>query len=140
MIVPLAISAAPADTAAYPAQIPDSLLLPERTSAAPGLSALGIGVLGAALTAILPQVVGAGNDAGGRRFLVSGAVGLAGILGFLHHGLGQPIPDNLAANAIRRDAWRRQLEDVQRANGLSRAGSELRIQAGAPVRAEGTRR
>jgi hypothetical protein len=138
--VPLDITASHADTLTYPTQPPDSLFLPERTSAAPGLAALGIGALGAALTALLPQVVGAGSAGSGRRFIVSGAVGLAGLVGLVHRGLGRPIPGNVTANAVRRDAWRRQVEEVQRANRLSRAGSELHIQAGPPVRTEGPSR
>ena len=138
--VPLDITASHADTLAYPAQPPDSLFLPERTSATPGLAAFGIGVLGAGLTAFLPQVVGAGGDASGRRFVVSAAVGLAGIVALAHRSLGRPIPENVTANAIRRDAWRRQIESVRQANRLSRAGGELRIQAGSPVRVEGSSR
>jgi FlgD Ig-like domain len=140
VMVPLDITASHADTIAYAAQPPDSLFLPQRTSATPGLAALGVGLLGAGLTAILPQAVGAGSDGSARRFLVAAAVGLAGIVGLRHRGLGRPIPANVAANAIRRDVWRRQIEDVQQANRVSRAGSELHIQAGPPARVEGRSR
>ena len=133
VMVPLAITAAPADTLAFPAQLPDSLLLPERTSAAPGLAALGVGVFGVALRAILPQVVGAGGGGSGGRFVVSGAVGLAGIIGLVHHGLGHSLPANATANATRRDAWRRQAE-------AARSGRELRIEAGPLMRVEGPSR
>ncbi len=138
--VPLDITASQADTTAYPAQPPDSLLLPERTSAKPGLTALGLGLLGAGLTAILPQMVGAGSDGSGRRFVISAAVGLAGIAGLVQHGLGRPIPANVAANTTRRDAWRSKVEDLQRANQLARAGAQLHIEAGPPERVEGPSR
>jgi hypothetical protein len=135
-LIPLEISAARADSLPTP-RLADSLLLPERTSRTPGLLALGSGVMGGGLIVLLPRIAGAGPDGGGGRFVVVGALGLAGIAGLVHHGLGRPIPENVAANAEVRRTWRDGFERVRQENARLRSFAPVVIQAGAPVRVEG---
>ncbi len=133
--VPLEISAMRSDTLPYP-RLPDSLLVPERTSPAPGLIALTTAGAGAGLIALLPQLAGASGEAGSGRFVVVGTVGIAGIAGLVHRGLGRPIPQNVAANAAVRGAWRDSVAKVQQENARLRSARVV-VRAGAPVRVEG---
>ena len=136
LLIPLEISASRADTLAIP-RLADSLLLPERTSPAPGLLALASGIAGGGLVVLLPRMAGAGPDGGGGRFAVVGALGLAGVAGLVHHGLGRPIPENVVANAAVRRSWRERVEQVQQDNARLRSFAPVVIQAGAPIRVEG---
>jgi hypothetical protein len=86
---------------------------------------------------LLPRIAGAGPDGGGGRFAVVGALGLAGIAGLVYHGLGRPIPENVAANTAVRRIWREAFERVQQENARLRSFAPVVIQAGAPIRAEG---
>ncbi len=133
--IPLEISASAADTLPYPAP-PDSLL-PERASSAPGLRALGSGLLAGGLVLLLPPFAGAAGDAGAGRFAVSGALGLAAIVGLVH-GRGHALPQNVAANDARRSAWQKARAQVVQENARRRLGT-VTIVAGAPVRNEASR-
>ena len=76
--VPLKITNITPDTIPIPASIPDSLLLPERVNGRRAFGALlGGAALGAA-TSILPLIVSKGARPTPVRFMVGGAVGLAG--------------------------------------------------------------
>jgi tetratricopeptide (TPR) repeat protein len=133
--IPLEISASAVDTLPYPAPL-DSLL-PERTSSAPGLRALGSGLVAGGLVLLLPPFVGATGDAGAGRFAVSGALSVAAIAGLVH-GRGRPLPQNVAANDARRGAWQTARDQVERENAHRRLGN-VTILAGAPVRDEASR-
>jgi hypothetical protein len=136
LLIPLEISGSRADTLPDP-RLADSLLLPERTSPVSGLLPLAAGAAGGGLIVLLPRIAGAGPDGGGGRFMVVGALGLAGIAGLVHHGLGRPIPANVAANTAVRRTWREAFDRVQQENARLRSFSPVVIQAGAPVRIEG---
>ena len=134
--IPLEISTPPpVDTLPEPAPL-DSLL-PERTTSGPGLRALGSGLLAGGLVLLLPPLAGAAGDAGAGRFAVSGLLSLAGIAGLVH-GLGHPLPQNIAANDARRRAWQLARTHVAEENARRRLGNVI-IQSGAPARQEGSR-
>ncbi len=133
--IPLQISASTADTLPHPAA-PDSLL-PERASSAPGLRALGSGLLAGGLVLLLPSFAGASSDAGAGRFAVSGVLGVAAIAGLIH-GRGHPLPQNVAVNEARRSAWQKARAQVEQQNAGRRLGT-VSISAGAPVRREAQR-
>ena len=133
--IPLEISASALDTLVHPAPL-DSLL-PERTSSRAGLRALGSGLLAGGLVLLLPPFAGAAGDAGAGRFAVTGLLSAAAIAGLVH-GLGRPIPHNIAANDARRSAWQQAQDRVEQVNASRRQGT-VTILAGAPVREEATR-
>ena len=85
-----------------PATPPDSLLLPERSGGGPGWRSLAAGAGGALVAATLPAAINPGADDGHRRFVVSVAIGTAGLVGFLLQRRGHALPDNIRANAALR--------------------------------------
>ncbi len=136
LLIPLDIGTSHVDTLPYP-RLADSLLLPEHTSAAPGVLSFASGALGGSLVMLLPRIAGAGDEAGKGRFVVVGVLGLAGLAGLVHRGLGQPIPENVVANAAVRSAWREAEARAQQENARLRSSGMLIIQTGAPLRVEG---
>ncbi len=130
--VPLAIAVVLPDTLPFPPPPPDSLLLPERTTAGPGLQALVGGLVLGTAVALLPNAIAPDAPLSGARFGVGAAVSLAGFAGFLTSRPGRDLPENIAANGRVRAEWEAQRQGVVRENAarLRRAG--LRITAGAP--------
>jgi len=130
--VPLDVAVVLPDTLPFPPPPPDSLLLPERTSAGPGLQALVGGLVLGTAVSLLPNAIAPDAPLSGARFGVGAAVSLAGFAGFLTGRPGRDIPENIAANGRVRAAWEVQRQDVVRENAarLRRAG--LRITVGAP--------
>jgi FlgD Ig-like domain len=107
--VPLIVErqAQAASAPAVPATPPDSLLLPERSAGGSGWPSLAVGAGGALVAAALPTAINPGGDDGQRRFVVSVAIGTAGLLGFLWQRRGHALPDNIRANAALRQQWAR---------------------------------
>jgi hypothetical protein len=130
--VMLEVRATHADTLAWPMP-PDTLLLPEKAPVGPALRSLSGGILGAAAVLLLPSVVGSGTHATGTRYAVVGALSVAGIVGFVSHRPGVPLPDNVAKNVARRAAFQRQVEQFKQDNGRRRTGVLERIRAGTPL-------
>jgi len=130
--LPLEVTQGRVDTLPHPAPPADSLLLPERQSMGPGLRAFAPAALAGVAVVVLPSVVASGEDASGARFVVGGTVTIAGIVAFLSHHPGRPIPGNAAHNRTLRDAWRREDAEVARRN-VERARGMLGIRTGAPV-------
>ena len=129
--VPLIVErqAQAASAPATPAVPPDSLLLPERSRGGPGWPSLAAGAGGAILAAGLPTAINPGGDDGHRRFVVSVAIGTAGLLGFLWQRRGHALPDNIRANAALRQQWARRAAAA--APGISSSGAvTLTIRAG----------
>src|SRR5256885_784672 len=87
---------------------------------------LGLGLAATALPAILAN----GENPTPARFVVGGAVSVAGIVGFLTHRAGRLIPANAAANQARRDTWRARAQAVGRENAERRRDVRLTVRAG----------
>lgn len=130
--IPIEVTLGRVDTLAHPAPPADSLLLPERQPMGPGLRALAPAALAGVAITVLPNVIANGEEASGARFMVGGAVTVAGIAAFFSRHPGRAIPANVAHNRTLRDAWRRDVADVTRRNA-ERARGMLGIRAGAPV-------
>lgn len=133
--VPLRFRSAPLRTLSAPTPPPDSLLLPEKRSVAPGLAFLvPATVIGAVL--ILPAL---STDAENReiRIALGGAVTLAGLVGFILQKPGKPIPENIAYNDSVRADYSRRLQQVQTENERRGDLSRFLVTAGAPERVEG---
>jgi hypothetical protein len=121
------------DTLPHPAPPADSLLWRERQPIGPALRALAPGALAGVAVAVLPSVVAGGEDASGARFVVGGAVTIAGIAAAVSRHPGRTIPGNVAHNDTLRAAWRREVDDVTRRNAARVREAMLGIRAGAPV-------
>jgi len=128
----LDIHATHADTLPWPTP-PDTLFLPEKAPPGAAVRSLSGGLLGAAAVLLLPSVVGSGTHATGSRYVVVGALSLAGIVGFASQRPGVPLPDNVAKNLARRAAFQRQIDLTKQDNARRRIGVLERIRAGTPL-------
>lgn len=130
--VPLDIAVTLPDTMAYPEPPPDSVLLPERTTAGPGLQALVGGLVLGTAVALLPSAVAPHASLSGARFGVGAVVSLAGFAGFLSARPGREIPENVAANEAVRAAWEAQRQVVAHENAVRLRRAGLNVKAGPP--------
>lgn len=128
--LPLDVQIVRRDTLPHPPR-PDSLLKPERIPLGPALRVFATGAALGGLTAGLPALFGAKPYATGTRFVVGGALGLAGLAGFLSHHPGRRIPENISANGEVLGRWEREREAVVRENRLRIEDVRLKIRTGA---------
>ena len=121
------------DTVAHPAVLKAGQLLPERASRRTGLRSLAGGLLIGAAAVSLPQIVAPGQRSSGTRIAVGGTLALSGLVGYLAQPPGRPLPDNVAANQVRREDWRRRTDAVIAENARRKAGASFRVRAGQSV-------
>src|SRR5205814_314354 len=98
--LPLEVTPVTRDTQPLP---PPPLFRPERTPMGPALRVLAPATLVGVGTVVLPSVVAGGEDHARGRFVVGGAVTIAGIAAFFAHHPARAIPENVAANQRLRD-------------------------------------
>ena len=128
--VPLDLRIVRPDTLEWPASLPDSAFLPERLGGRSALRALVGGAVLSGAVVVLPSVVGGSGGPSGSRIAVAGTVGLAGMLGYLLHRPGRPLPVNIRANQARRDAWQQAVATVTAENARRRGDVRLAVHAG----------
>ncbi len=129
--LPLDLRVIDADTLVWPAPLANAVLRPERATGAAARRALLGGLLLSAAVTGLPAAVGSGKgDASAARLVVAGAVGFAGVVGFVLHRPGRPLAANVQANRAMRDAWQRRTADVSAENARRRAAVRLAVHAG----------
>lgn len=133
--VPLTTVSRPRDTLPLPLPPADSLFLPEREPKGPALRALAAGVATALAAVVLPALLAEDGGSASTRFLVAGTATTAGVLGYFAARPGRPIPDNVLANQLIQDAWRREHDATIVENQRRRGESVLFISAG-PATAE----
>jgi len=138
--LPLTTSGTVRDTLPHPPPLADSLLLPEQEPLGPALRALGAGVGGALTAIVLPSLITKDGASASSRFLVAISLTTAGVLGFVAQRPGRVIEDNIVANQIMRDAWRREQNTIAVENESRRRDRVLRIRAGAVIDIDGNRR
>jgi hypothetical protein len=131
--LPLEITQRAPDTIPLPAPPPDSLLLPERRVAGPGVEAVVGGLLLGAGVAVLPPQFAQGANIKPWRFVVAGSIGLAGLAGFLRDRPGGVIAANRRANEELRRAWRDRVAAATEENRVRQAEAGLVIQTGQPT-------
>jgi tetratricopeptide (TPR) repeat protein len=134
--LPLDVELARQDSLTYPPPPADSLLLPERRSAGPGLKSLGLGLALGALAAGLPQLVGGSEEASNSRYAVGGAIAIGGIIGLVMRPPGAALPDNIAANEVLMYEWQARRDSVFAENVQRLRDVRLHIRTGAPLRIE----
>ena len=128
--VPLDLRVERPDTLAWPAPLPDSAFLPERAGGRSAVRALLGGAVLSGAVMVLPSVVGGSGGPSGSRVAVAGSVGIAGVLGYLLHRPGRPLPANIGANQARRDAWQQKVATVTADNTRRRGDVRLAVHAG----------
>jgi len=128
--LPLDVARVPRDTLALPPPLPDSAFKPESSPGGSGVGPLLTGLGGALAVIALPPVISAKAPGMGARFVVAGALGIAGAVGFPLQRRPHPLPENMAANQAMRLAWERQADSVRAENASRRRNVELVIRAG----------
>jgi hypothetical protein len=117
------------DTLPWPAPLAASHLLPETKTQGAGFRSLMLGLAAGGTALVLPAVVANGSEPSGARFVVAGAVSLAGIVGLVTQP-GRSLPRNVAANQRRRDEWRREFDAVVAENARRRAAIRFTARPG----------
>lgn len=128
--LPLDLKVVRSDTLPWPVPPAKSQLLPERAGSGLATRAVFGGLVLAGTVAALPSLVGANQGSSGPRLAVAGAVGVAGVLGYILHRPGRPLADNVRANKARRDAWQKSVERAIADNVRRRSDIRLRVHAG----------
>jgi hypothetical protein len=128
--LPLELKIVRPDTLPWPAPPTSSQLLPERAGSGPSSHALLGGLFLSGTVAVLPSLVGGSHGSSGPRLVVAGAVGVAGVLGYILHRPGRPLAANIRANKARRDAWQHSIEQVKAENVRRRGDIRLAVHAG----------
>jgi hypothetical protein len=117
------------DTLPLPWPLPDSAFKPESAPGGSGLGPLVTGLAAAAAVVALPPLVASRGVGTGARYVVAGALGIAGFIGFPLQRRPRPLPENMAANQARRLAWQRQADSVRAENAARRQDVTLVIRA-----------
>ncbi|HEU5323039.1 MAG TPA: hypothetical protein VFX28_19695 [Methylomirabilota bacterium] len=128
--IPLDVDLSGIDTLPHPPPLPQSELLPERTSRGTATRALAGGVLLGAAAIALPTAISPDGTPSGGRFAVAGALGLAGLVGYVTQPPGRSIPGNVALNQARRAEWQRRHATVLRENAERLRTARWRVRAG----------
>lgn len=131
--LPLDVQIIRRDTLPHPPR-PDSLLKPERNPVGPALKVLATGVALGGLTAGLPILFDARPYATGTRFVVGGALSVAGIAAFVSQHPGRRIPENISANTATQTRWERERDAVVDENRRRIEDVRFKIRTGALVR------
>ena len=126
----LEVAQVPRDTLPLPPPLPDAVFKPETSPGGSGLGALLTGLGGALAVVVLPPVISAKAPGMGARFVVAGALGIGGAVGFPMQRRPHPLPENMAANQALRLAWERQADSVRTENAARRRNVELVIRGG----------
>src|SRR6266516_127358 len=103
--IPLDLRLARPDTLPLPPPPAAAQFLPERARSGAATRAVMGGALLSGVVALLPAVVGGTDTQSGPRMAVAGTIGVAGLVGFVLHRPGRPLPANVRANKALRDAW-----------------------------------
>jgi hypothetical protein len=137
MRLPLDLVLGPQDTLPTPSSLPDSLFLPEHETTA-GFRGLLRGAGVGAAVAVLPGIVSGGTAPSGGRFIVAGGLTLVGLISFIKHRPGRPLPDNISANQALRDGWQGQVQMTIQENAIRVLQKRLDIHVGPPEIIGGT--
>jgi len=102
-------------------------LLPERQPAGPAYMRLGFG-LAAATAAYF--ITPAFTDSKGPQIALTVVFAAAGVIGFWEVHPGKPLPDNVVANEVARQAWEARTAQVQRENQRRADGGTVTVDVG----------
>jgi len=131
--IPLDLRQSRPDTLPWPSPPADAQFLPERAKSGAATRSLVGGLLLSGAVTALPAVVGGSDTPSGPRAAVAGAIGLAGLLGYVLHRPGRPLTANVRANQTLRDAWQRRVAATTAENARRRRDIGLVVHAGEPT-------
>jgi hypothetical protein len=136
--LPLEARAIRPDTVPTPPPPPDSAFRPEYAPRRSAVPAVSLGLMAGAVTMLLPTVVAKDGIGSRTRYVLGGALSVAGIVAFFNQSRGDPLPENTAANRALVDQWRREAEAARAENERRRGRTALRVIAGRQSTSEGT--
>lgn len=106
--IPLEVRALRRDSLEGPKAPAPPVLPPDLGGSGRALRAGAIGIAAGLAAVFLPKVI-ADDDVGtSSRYVVGGALGVAGVVGFITQGSRERSPENIAANEALREAWERE--------------------------------
>lgn len=120
------------DTLPLPDPLGAAQLLPENYTWTAGLRSLMLGLAAGGAVLVLPSLVADGAEPSDARFVVAGAVSLAGLVGLVTQP-GRRLPRNIAENERRRDEWRQRREATAAENVERRGAIRFAVRAGSPT-------
>jgi tetratricopeptide (TPR) repeat protein len=128
--IPLQVRALQVDSAARPTPPARPVLPPDRGGSGRALRAGAVGIAAGLAAVFLPKVI-ADEDVGtSTRYLVGGALGVAGVVGIMTQASRERSPENMAANEALRDAWEREVAAAREASSGEAGPVRLVIRAG----------
>jgi hypothetical protein len=130
--LPLQVEVLRKDTVAIPTPPDESLLLPEQSRAPRSYGGLFTALLVGAAAIALPSMIASDNEGMPARYVVGGALGVAGVVGFVTRSRAKAIPTNEAANSALREAWQRDVARARAENEQRRRDIRLRISTTSP--------
>ncbi len=131
--IPLDLRLARPDTLPLPPPPAAAQFLPERARGGAATRAVMGGALLSGVVALLPAVVGGTDTQSGPRMAVAGTIGVAGLVGFVLHRPGRPLPANVRANHALRDAWQQRVSTTTAENARRRRDVRVVVRANEPT-------
>jgi hypothetical protein len=106
---------------------PPPVMLPEHRSLGPGLARLGLGLAAATTAYFATPLV---TDSKGWQLALTEGFAAAGVIGFFGARPGAPLPDNVVANRVAREAWEARVAQVQAENRRRTDGGTVYVDVG----------
>ena len=111
-----------------PLAVPDPpTLLPETQPAGPAYTRLGFGIAAAAAAYLITPAF---TDSKAPQIALTAAFAAAGLIGFWEVRPGKPLPKNVVANEVAREAWEARVGRVQQENRHRADGGTVTIEVG----------
>jgi hypothetical protein len=128
--IPLEVRALPVDSIDRPTPPARPVLPPDRGGSGRALRAGAVGIAAGLAAVFLPKVI-ADEDVGtSTRYVVGGALGVAGVVGFITQASRERSPENIAANEALREAWEREAAGGRETSSGEAGPVRLVIRAG----------
>lgn len=122
--LPVHVTRSPENPLAVP--VPP-ILLPETQPAGPAYTRLGLGIAAATAAYFITPVF---TDSKAPQIALTVAFAAAGIIGFWEVRPGKPLPKNVVANEVAREAWEARVAGVQQENRQRADGGTVTIEIG----------
>lgn len=128
--IPLEVRVLQSDSLAHSRAPAPPVLPPDRGGSGRALRAGAVGIVAGLAAVFLPKVIADDDVGASTRYIVGGALGAAGVVGFLTQVSGERSPENIAANEELRDAWEREVAATREEGARGGGRVQLVIRVG----------
>jgi hypothetical protein len=125
--LPVHVTRSPENALAVPSP---PQMLPERQPAGPAFTRLGLGIAAATAAYLVTPLL---TDSKAPQIALTAAFGAAGVIGFWEVRPGKPLPENVVANEVAREAWEARVARVQAENRRRSDGGTVTIDVGRAI-------